>query len=378
MQTLIKWPGGKSREIKNVHHLIPDFERYIEPFFGGGAVYFHLNPQRAVINDISSDLTNFYKCIKSNNQRLKERLERFNYYWSEAYKDYIDTLYPNLYDTYIDCRQGRKSCLHVEEAVGEIVSNSFCHIKAFEEQFIVDYEGFFNEIIRNLVFKLKRMQQLEIKNQALLSKNDIKVNIETGLRGAFYMHVRNLYNDIILEKKKCKHLSLEDKVAIFYFIREYCYGAMFRYNAKGEFNIPYGGISYNKKDFGKKIGQLFSQKTMQRFRNTDIHCEDFEGFLGRIDANEKDFIFLDPPYDSDFSDYEGNKFTLEDQKRLASCLQFTASSFILIIKDTDFIFNLYKSFKNVSVLRFDKQYTYNVRSRNDRTATHLLITNIKS
>ena len=39
MKTIIKWPGGKSREIEKIRNLIPDFDRYIEPFFGGGAVY---------------------------------------------------------------------------------------------------------------------------------------------------------------------------------------------------------------------------------------------------------------------------------------------------------------------------------------------------
>ena len=42
MNPLIKWPGGKSSEIKQIKHLIPEFNRYVEPFFGGGALYFYL------------------------------------------------------------------------------------------------------------------------------------------------------------------------------------------------------------------------------------------------------------------------------------------------------------------------------------------------
>lgn len=38
MNPLIKWPGGKSGEIKKIEHLIPKHSRYIEPFFGGGAL----------------------------------------------------------------------------------------------------------------------------------------------------------------------------------------------------------------------------------------------------------------------------------------------------------------------------------------------------
>ena len=54
--TLIKWPGGKSSEIKEFKELIPEYSRYIEPFFGGGAVFFHEKPEKAIINDISENL----------------------------------------------------------------------------------------------------------------------------------------------------------------------------------------------------------------------------------------------------------------------------------------------------------------------------------
>ena len=45
MDTLIKWPGGKTREFNNIKDLIPPFERYVEPFFGGGAIFFQLKPK---------------------------------------------------------------------------------------------------------------------------------------------------------------------------------------------------------------------------------------------------------------------------------------------------------------------------------------------
>lgn len=65
MNPIIKWPGGKSREIGKIRHLIPDHKRYIEPFFGGGALFFHLAPKSAAINDISESLIQFYKLIKN-------------------------------------------------------------------------------------------------------------------------------------------------------------------------------------------------------------------------------------------------------------------------------------------------------------------------
>lgn len=48
MNPVLKYRGGKSREIPRFLQYIPDdFDRYIEPFFGGGAVYFYLEPDNA-------------------------------------------------------------------------------------------------------------------------------------------------------------------------------------------------------------------------------------------------------------------------------------------------------------------------------------------
>ena len=52
MKPILKYRGGKSKEIPQILPYIPNFNgRYIEPFFGGGAMYFHLEHNNAVIND---------------------------------------------------------------------------------------------------------------------------------------------------------------------------------------------------------------------------------------------------------------------------------------------------------------------------------------
>ena len=58
--------------------------------------------------------------------------------------------------------------------------------------------------------------------------------------------------------------------------------------------------------------------------------------FNEFEFSKKDFIFLDPPYDTDFSDYEKKSFDKKDQERLAKCLYKTKANFILIIKKTDF------------------------------------------
>lgn len=75
MKPLVKYRGGKSKEIRYIKEHIPNFNgRYIEPFFGGGALFFHLEPQKAIINDINTKLIEFYKGVKFDFQTLKSEL----------------------------------------------------------------------------------------------------------------------------------------------------------------------------------------------------------------------------------------------------------------------------------------------------------------
>jgi DNA adenine methylase len=73
---LFKWSGGKRKEIKIFEKYYPDFVKnsndykFIEPFFGGGAVYWSLNAKENIINDIDFDLINFLKIVKYNSNEL--------------------------------------------------------------------------------------------------------------------------------------------------------------------------------------------------------------------------------------------------------------------------------------------------------------------
>lgn len=77
MKPLVKYRGGKSKEIPHIIKHIPNYTgRYIEPFFGGGALYFYLSPKKAIINDINSKLITFYEGVKSNFATLRSELDQ--------------------------------------------------------------------------------------------------------------------------------------------------------------------------------------------------------------------------------------------------------------------------------------------------------------
>jgi DNA adenine methylase len=150
---------------------------------------------------------------------------------------------------------------------------------------------------------------------------------------------------------------------------------MFRYNANGEFNVPYGGISYNHKMMSPKIAYYQSQTLKERFKRTTIFNLDFEDFLTKQPPNERDFVFLDPPYDSEFSTYAKNAFTAEDQRRLADFMIHRCKArWMIVIKYTPFIYSLYDH-DGLNIRMFDKKYLVSFMNRNDQKTEHLLITN---
>lgn len=71
----INWPGGKRWFVSNYADLLPDeYENYIEPFLGAGAVYIHLKPARALLGDINLELIDTYRTIQQNWKALESSL----------------------------------------------------------------------------------------------------------------------------------------------------------------------------------------------------------------------------------------------------------------------------------------------------------------
>lgn len=370
MKPLIKWPGGKAGEIERFASLIPDYDRYIEPFVGGGAVYFYLNPERAAINDSSAGLMEFYRLAKAGDEEFCRILNLYcdsfaglKRVCGERFADIL-TLY-RIYEE--ACREERKLkglCLNLG-LVRQLVLQP-----PVLTELVLDEEAFLAQMVRMTEDKILRTAAHNRKKP--FSGEDLRENLITGFTSGYYMYFREVFNRIA---SGALQVSEAYRAANFYFIREYCYGSMFRYNAKGEFNVPYGGLSYNGKDLRAKTERIFGEDERRLLNRTEIYCMDFEPFLREVSPGRRDFLFLDPPYDTEFSDYEGKCFGREDQKRLADFLRETPAQFLLVIKNTEYIRRLYQDC-GFRILTFDNRYLYNMRSRNDRNAEHLLITNV--
>lgn len=102
MKPIVKWAGGKTQLLKELLPLIPEYDTYYEPFFGGGALFFASESNKAVINDLNKQLMNVYIQIRDNLPLLEKKLdilqenhtEDVNYYYNlrNKYNEKINNL----------------------------------------------------------------------------------------------------------------------------------------------------------------------------------------------------------------------------------------------------------------------------------------------
>lgn len=260
LKPIIKWSGGKSDEIKKFEsHLPNEYNTYIEPFIGGGALFFKLNPKKAVINDVHKELIDFYNAIKNGKSK----------------------------DIY--------------EFMKEHPNNEEEYYKVRDELNINDYL---------------------------------------------------------------------DNAKRFYYLRKTCYRGMLRYNKKGKFNIPFGRYkTYNYED-------LMNKDYEDLMKRTEIHNSSFEDIFKKYNKS-KNFMFLDPPYDSEFTDYGYCSFGKDEHKKLAKCFKKTKIKCLMVIGKTEFIEKLYDGY---IVDEYDKNYRFKLHSGrvgNEINTKHLVIKNYK-
>jgi DNA adenine methylase len=370
LEPILKWAGGKEQELKYIHKYMPQhFKSYFEPFVGGGAAYFSLKADKMFINDRSTELVDLYKAVQLQDEIFFQVVEDFILHWNSietivlASKEDIQNIYRSFSNDEIDS-------LYLSNWIKSFIDKySDKFMEMFNKFFAASSSNFIKELNNSLNEKLKRMKKIETEKGKLPDK-DILDNFESAIKSAFYTQVRYLYNNI--EKY---NINSSFATAIFFFIRNYAYSGMFRYNQDGGFNVPYGGIGYNRKNLSRKVDYLKSKEIVEHLKDTTIDSLDFQEFFEKHKPQKDDFIFLDPPYDSEFSTYAKNEFTRADQQRLADYLiNKCEANWMIIIKNTDFIYSLYDK-PSLNMVSYDKKYLVSFQNRNDKNAEHLLIRN---
>lgn len=142
----------------------------------------------------------------------------------------------------------------------------------------------------------------------------------------FYAH-RRRFNELLTGGAG----ESEEAASLFYFLNRTGYNGLCRFNRSGEFNVPFG--SY------KRIGYTRDFSPYQRtFAAWDFQNRDFE----TIRLGKDDFIYADPPYDVEFTQYSQGGFSWDEQVRAAAWLARHRGPVVLVNQATPRIVDLYQ------------------------------------
>lgn len=239
---VVKWVGGKRQLLDEIAPRLPKrITTYCEPFLGGGAVLFSLQPRNAIVNDLNADLMLVYEVIRDNVELLIAALER-----------------------------------HENTA-----------------------EYFYN--------------------------------------------IRDLDRD----KNAYREMSAVERASRIIYLNKTCYNGLFRVNASGEFNSPFGHYK-NPNIVNAPVLRAVSKYLTAN--NIQLLHIDFEEVLQRVPRGG--FVYLDPPYDpvsdtASFTGYNRGGFGREEQERLKRCCDELAARgvrFLLSNSATSFIKELYTGY----------------------------------
>ncbi len=144
--------------------------------------------------------------------------------------------------------------------------------------------------------------------------------------------------------------SIFDRAILFLYLNKHGYNGLCRYNSKGGYNVPFG--SYKTVSFPENEIRAFAQKS-ESAQFSQLSFEVFFEWLNNNYPAKKLTIYCDPPYaplsvTANFTGYACQKFTLENQQRLADLalkMSKRGSKVIISNHDTDFTRTLYKKAK---------------------------------
>jgi DNA adenine methylase len=158
-------------------------------------------------------------------------------------------------------------------------------------------------------------------------KRGLKISIEmaNGDR-LFYAH-RKRFNELLRSRKS----STKEAASLFYYLNRTGFNGLCRFNRSGEFNVPFGRykrINYRRDFDGYRL-------TLRDWTFVNVH-------FSRLSLEPEDFIYADPPYDVEFTQYSKGGFGWDEQVQTAEWLAKHRGPVVLSNQATDRIVRLYK------------------------------------
>jgi DNA adenine methylase len=142
----------------------------------------------------------------------------------------------------------------------------------------------------------------------------------------FYRH-RAAFNQLL----HARHGESREAAALFYYLNRTGFNGLCRFNRQGSFNVPFG--TYARIRY---VRDFSAYKPI--FAKWVLTSDDVEG----VDLRPGDFVYADPPYDVEFTQYSRNGFSWEDQERTAVWLARHRGPVLLVNQATDRVEALYR------------------------------------
>lgn len=271
----VKWAGGKRQVINELLKYVPDeFDKYYEPFVGGGALLFELSPKKAVINDSNEELMNVYNVL-CNEEKFKKMCNLLNSYETK----------------------------HSEE---------------------------------------------------------------------FYYNIRNKDRS----KTAFNRLSDYTRAARTIYLNKACFNGLYRVNSKNEFNVPFGKKTHVNTYEGSNLITVSNYLTMN---DVKILSVDFEEAVK--DAKKGDFVYFDPPYDSDtksFTSYTETGFDKSEQTRLARVFKELDKKGVYVMLSNHSTVLVNELYKDYHIYTIEAKRNINANGKKRGKVEELIITNYEN
>ena len=188
----------------------------------------------------------------------------------------------------------------------------------------------------------------------------------------YYYEVRNIDRD----KNKFNKLSDYKRAARTIYLNKACFNGLYRVNSKNEFNVPFGKKNKVNTYEGQNLGIISGYLN---YNDVEIMSVDFEESVRT--AKKGDFVYFDPPYDSDtstFNSYTEDGFGKEEQKRLAKVFKELSDRGCYVMlsnHNTKLVNELYKDF-NIHVIEAKRNINSNGKKRGK--VEEVIITNYEN
>lgn len=156
----------------------------------------------------------------------------------------------------------------------------------------------------------------------------LEIGIEMENDEHAYYGARDQFNQLIALGRQ----NTGEAAQLFYYLNRTCYNGLCRFNSKGLFNVPFG--RYHKINYAEDFKPYRETFSKWEFSNKSYRY---------LEIMPDDFVYLDPPYDVDFTNYSGSGFGWRDQERLAGWASDLETPVVISNQATERIIELYNS-----------------------------------